>query len=88
VNHVSVAAGGDGLDSGVQHGVDEYGVWSRTNRPADDHAVEELDHGQQVRAIATALACEGARLSCFIRRRQIFSETFTGYLVSEACIRR
>ena len=48
VHHGPVIAGSDGLDGGVQHRVDELGVRARADRPADDQAIEAIDHGRQV----------------------------------------
>lgn len=41
-------AGCDGPNSSVQHRVDKLCVWSRSDRPADDHAIEAIDHERQV----------------------------------------
>jgi len=36
------------LDGRIQHRVDEFSVRARTERPADDHAVEAVDQGRQI----------------------------------------
>ena len=43
-----VIAVGHRLDSSIQHGVHEIGVWTRADRPADNQAIEAVDHGRQV----------------------------------------
>src|SRR4029078_2646498 len=46
--HHGPVAGGDRLDSSIQHRVDEFGVWARADGPADDQAIDAIDHGGQV----------------------------------------
>ena len=43
-----VVGGCDCLDGCIQHGVDELGVRARADRPADDLAIEAVDHERQV----------------------------------------
>ena len=48
VDHGPVVGSCDRLDGGIQHGVDEFGVRARADRPADDLAIEAVVHERQM----------------------------------------
>jgi hypothetical protein len=36
------------LNGGIQHRVDEFGIWAGSNGPAHHHPIEAIDDGRQV----------------------------------------
>ena len=48
VDNGLVMAVGYLLDSSIQHGVHQVGVWTRTDGPADHQTIEAVDHGREI----------------------------------------
>ena len=46
VNYRPVLAVGHRLNGSIQHRVDQVGVWTRSDSPADHQAIEAVDHGR------------------------------------------
>ncbi len=57
-----------GLDSCIQHSIDQPRVWLRSNRPTDDHAIEAVDDGRKIhlpsRDLELGDVCQPLHIRC------------------------
>jgi len=38
----------DSFYGGIEHRVDQFRIWSHSDRPADDHTIEAVDDGREI----------------------------------------
>ncbi len=57
-----------GLDSCIQHSIDQPRVWLRSNRPTDDHAIEAVDDRGTIHLPSRDLELGGVCQPLHIRR--------------------
>ena len=61
VNHRPVSSFGHCLDGCIQHRVDQLGVRTGPNGPADDHSIEAVDDGREVHLASRDLELRDVR---------------------------
>ena len=55
------------LDGGIQHCIDQLGIWMRSNGPADDQAIEAVDDRREIHLASWDLELGDIREPLFIR---------------------